>query len=423
MRRNPPYFQMFANSLSSMKASDNRLRRFLMKAKLTWTKVLPIAVVIVLFVVSSPSTTLTTLGSADRVSLNTTNLALGNLLPPSKAPLSLNARNAVCPNTTKCTYVADEIGGVQVFSGNNLIASIPVILTPSDPTTCPEGAYAWFGAIIVSDQCGNNGSGELRVLKPATNTWGTPISIAGKAPLFMVGNPSNGDLYVTNFGQGTVTVLSSRTSVAGTVTTCAPYPMFLDYDAASGVVFVGNEGFTAPACVDMIRGTTAGTPITSAGTHVFSTSDSISGVTVNQHTGNVYVNDPNYNSFTGMVFEYGKRGAYKTSITPPSGNDGIWGNAYDAATQSVYVVSPAQDNLGVFNSTGFVFAISASNTVSAHIFAGVGPNTACYNPANHEIYAPNTQEVIGSGVTVVKGVIAHNIFVYGPVRGFGCGAN
>jgi hypothetical protein len=394
-----------------------------MIVKLSWTKLLPILAVVVLFAVNTLSAAALPVQSA-----NFGLTAAASLTPGSQRPLSnvfpvLASGNKVCPSTTQCTYIADEIGGVQVFSGNNLIASIPVVLTSSDPSSCPEFAYAWFGSILVSDGCGNNGLGELRVLDPATNGWGAPITIAGKDPLSMVGDASNGRLYVANFGQGTVTVLSSPTKVASSVATCASYPVFLDYDAASKIVFAGNEGFSAPGCIDMIKGNTAGTPISSAGAYVFTASTSITGVTVNQATGNVYVNDVNYNSPAGEIFEYTKKGVYKTSITPPTGSDTIWGSTYDAFTQSVYVVSNVHLNGAIFNATGFAFNISASNIVGAPIYTGLGPNTDCYNPSSHSIFVPNTGDVTGSGVTIVNGVTIHNVTIYGPVKGYGCAAN
>jgi hypothetical protein len=394
-----------------------------MKTRLLWSELLSVVAIVVFFAVTGLSAAALPAGSATDLSSALTDhpRPFGTLMGKTLQPPA--SGNKVCPTTSKCIYVADKIGGVQVFSGTSLIASIPVVLTTSDPSTCPQFAYDWFGSILVSDECGNNGLGELRVLNPTTNAWGTPITIAGGAPLAMVGDSSNGKLYVSNFGHGTVTVLSSKTTVAGTVSTCAPYPMFLDYDSASKWVFVGNEGFTSAACVDMINGTTARSPITSAGTHTFGLSDSITGVTVNQHTGNVYVNDADYNSPVGGVFEYSKRGVYKAAITPPAASDDLTGSVYDASTQLVYVVSQAQDYLGVYNATGFVFTISSSNVVSGPIFAGLTPNAGCYDPGNQSIYVPNTGDVTGSGVTVVKGTTVHNISIYGSVEGYGCGAN
>jgi DNA-binding beta-propeller fold protein YncE len=394
-----------------------------MKATLPLKTSLAILGIVVLFLLTAVSAAATPAPSAIPVVRAAANLASGNHLSLSNDPPTPASGNKACPSTTQCTYVADEIGGVQVFSGNNLIASVPVVLTTSDPTSCPEYAYAWFGSILVADACGNNGLGELRVLDPATNAWGNPITIAGTDPGSMVGDPSNGKLYVANFGSGTVTVLSSPTHVATSVATCAPYPTFLDYDSASKIVFVGNAGYSATACIDMIKGNTAGTPIVTAGSYSFTSSDSIAGVSVNQHTGNVYVVDTSYNSPVGKVFEYGKRGAYIASITPPTGSDGLWGSTYDPFTQSVYVVSPTQLNGATYNATGFVFEISASNVVTSPLFAGLGPNADCYNPASHSVYVPNTADVTGSGVTVINGTATHNISIYGPVRGYSCGAN
>ena len=394
-----------------------------MKTQLSWLKVLPVVAVVVLFAVTMASAAAVPGASTGHPSSSTATFALSHQIPVPNGPQALASGNKACPITTQCTYVADKIGGVQVFSGNNLIASVSVVLTPSDPSTCPEFAYAWFGSILVSDACGDNGAGELRVLNPATNVWGTPITVAGGGPLAMVGDTSNGDLYVTNFGYGTVTVLSSATTVAGTVATCGSYPGMLDYDSASKIVFVGNEGFISAACIDMIKGTTAGSPIVSAGTYTLTVSDAISGVTVNQHTGNVYITDPNYNAYAGGVFEYGKRGAYKATIAPPSISDGLSGSTYDASSQSVYVVSDAHYTLGFYNATGFVFNISGSNAVSGAHFVGLGPNADCYNPASLSVYVPNTSNVLGSGVTVFKGATIHNISIYGPVEGYGCGAN
>jgi hypothetical protein len=328
-----------------------------------------------------------------------------------------------CGSTTQCTYVADQIGGVQVFSGHSLIASLPIRTTPSDPYTCPTTAYFWFGSILVSDPCGNFDQGELRVLNPATNAWGSPITLSGPTPVYMVGDPSNGDLYVANFGFGTVTVLSSPTAIAGIVGTCAPNPEFLDYDSSSKLVFVGNRGLYTPACLDRIKGTTPLAPITHAGSYIFSFSDSFTGVTANQATGNVYVNDYSY-GIGGIILEFSSTGAYLNALLPPSLSEGIWGSTYDVATQSVDVVSSSQFNSSNFSLSeqGFVFAISSHNAVGRPVLVGDVPQAACYNPADQSIYVPNFEDP-SYPMTVVKGFHATSIFYYGVVEGFGCGAN
>jgi hypothetical protein len=394
-----------------------------MNAKLSWGRLFLVFGVVVLFAVTMLSAAAVPGQTDSHPSGTSPRFASSVPVDVSKSGATLPLAHKGCPTTTQCTYVADEIGGVQVFSGTSLIASIGVVLTPADPKSCPEFAYAWFGSILVSDQCGNNGLGELRVLNPATDAWGTPITIAGGGPTGMVGDASNGWLYVANSEYGSVTVLSSMSSVAGTVATCGSYPLFLDYDSASKIVFVGNQGFLSAACVDMIHGTTAGTPIVSAGTYTFSVSDEITGVTVNQHTGNVYIVDQSYSSYVGGVFEYGKRGTYKATILAPNGSDTVFGSTYDASTLSVYVVSNAQDNLGVFNATGFIFSINSTNKVGHPIFAGLGPLADCYNPASLSVYVPDNGDVTGIGVTAVKGSTVTQISIYGPVRGYGCGAN
>jgi hypothetical protein len=81
--------------------------------------------------------------------------ANGQPLVGNSINLPTPAGNEAYPKTTTCTYVADGIGGVQVFQDGKipkLIASIFVKLTSKDPYTCPEGTLYVSGVgVLVSD--------------------------------------------------------------------------------------------------------------------------------------------------------------------------------------------------------------------------------------------------------------------------------
>lgn len=377
--------------------------------------ILPIAVAIFLFAFFPLVTS--------SASSQTTKVPLTSVRPPSSNSLpASSAQYKACPSSTQCVYVADSIGAVQILQGRTVLSTIPIPLTASDPYSCPVSTYYAYGRILVADPCGNFDAGEIRVLNPANNAWGTPITSAGGEPVFMVRNPMNNFLYVANFDYGTVTVINSKGAVQATITTCGALPEFLDYDASSGLVFVGNRlNFTSDeGCIDVINGLTAGTPITSANGVPFLT---VTGVTVNQKTGNVYVNDAEANGFAGAVYEFSRTGTYVATITLPPNTYEPWGSVYSPATKSVYIVSPENVSSSGFSETGFTFAISATNHVSKGYNLGLAPQAGCYNPANKNLYFPNFLDTFNAVSKLNTSDKVRNLFYYGVIEGFGCSAN
>ncbi len=385
------------------------------KSSLTKFRImLPIAVAIFLFVFF-PLVTVSASTQSAQVHVSSV------VMKKHSAPAASGTGNA-CPSTTQCVYVADSIGAVSVYKGTTLLANIPIPLTSSDPYTCPTSTYYAYGKILVADPCGAFDAGELRVLNPSTNSWGAPITSAGGSPVFMVLNQKNHFLYVTNFDYGTVTAINSAGTVETVIPTCGALPEFLDYDSVSGLVFVGNrENFTSGlGCVDVINGLKAETPIVKAGSSPLL---SVTGVTVNQKTGNVYVNDYEANDFAGAVYEYTSTGTFVGKVALPANTYEIWGSVYSPATTSVYVVSPENFSTSGFSEQGFAFAISATNAVSKGYNLGLVPQTGCYDPATKSVNVPNYEDPFNALSVVSDSNIVTNVFYYGYLEGFGCGAN
>jgi hypothetical protein len=389
--------------------------------------ILPIA--IALFLLAASPLFMSTAANTQTASPN----ANGALVNHSTQLVAASGK--VCPTGTHCTYVADGIGGVMVFNGNKIIATIPVKLTSSDPYTCPEDAYYWSGVgVLVSDPCGNTDAGELRVLNPATNSWGKSWTNAGGEPLFMT--VAGGDLYVTNFFHQSVTVLSSSDKVVGTVTTCGQPTEFVDSNS-SGFVYVGTQYGTDPktgstaGCVDLVKGTKVIATAWADRNGGPGANLDFSGVAVNQVTGNVYVNCYNCINKKGtygevIVYPSTLKKVVKT-LQPPSGAEELWGMTYSPTTQSVYPIDSYTVVNGVFSSIGFTFAINATNSVGHALKLGPFPDYGCYNTGETSVNIPNISGGSSYGTSILSIVSATGkvtqVNYWGYVDGYGCTSN
>ena len=353
-------------------------------------------------------------------------LIAGSMAPAKESMTIVPNGPKVCPNTVKCVYVADGAGFVSVIEKTKLIATIPVKLTTSDPYTCPESTYFWFDEILVADPCGNNSAGELRTLNVSTNKWGSAITIAGNDPVFMVGDPQNGELFITDFGYSEVTVLSSPTKLAKTISTCGTYPESSIYD--KGNVYESNQkGYDQKTgnyagCIDEINGSTNTVTATLWGdaTNGPGTDGILEGISI---LGNaVYVNcELCYNSTLGtygeVFFTTTNLAGWSTHNLGFANTYILWGSIYDPAKHAVAISSPYAYSY----TTPITIFINASKAIIAQVNA---TGTGCYNPADKSLYGLASSSSPSSYYMISpKYVVKTIVLSYGELDPSGCAAN
>ena len=306
--------------------------------------------------------------------------------------------------------------------------------TSSDPDTCPSSAYFADGTVFVADPCGNDYYGEIRTFNPTTWAQGPPITTVFYDPAFMV-QGTDGNLYVTNFGYGLVSVVNPTTGAfVKYFETCYYYPDYLDVQTSTGVVYIGDlyAGWyhyfgenPRDGCMDAYNiGSGTDTIIVlsnAAGTGY----GSATGVSVNQENGYVYAVD----SFS--YFEGTTNNVYLISGTSQTGNltlssNGFqpWGSAYDAANHDVLVVISEDDTCSGF--CGGFQSISSANVVSSSIIdTGLGPSNACYN-SGRVVTIPNYDTEAPAYATNVKADFALkqvDLNNFGYIGPGGCGGS
>jgi YVTN family beta-propeller protein len=239
------------------------------------------------------------------------------------------------------------------------------------------------------------------------------------APQPQVGvlDPANGDIYVANMGNGTVSVISSTTKAIVAVlrvgnSSSSPLPPV--FDPANGEFYVALGGGDTVA---VISGETVVSTVLVGGTPSTPFFD--------PQNGDIYV--PFYSSADSVSAISGATNMVVASIT--TGAQDFNGRVFDPANGDLYLTS---------DSEGEVFIISgATNTLVASLALDFGtycnpfdenpPNIPCsqaqdgpsppvFDPANGDVYVSNAG---GNTVSVISG--ANNSLVTNIVVGGGPG--
>lgn len=155
----------------------------------------------------------------------------------------------------------------------------------------------------------------------------------GTEPKFAAYDPANGDMYVSNVGSDTVSVISPDNQVVSTIS-ISPHPGYLLYDPANGDMYVAYGGFRAQALAEIDS----------------TTNEVIGTLAFSQSCSGSYFNYMIYATSNGEIYVWGS--SYCLIVVDPTTNTvsttlsiGVGGErvlqpiAYDPATQDVYVTT------------------------------------------------------------------------------------
>jgi YVTN family beta-propeller protein len=221
---------------------------------------------------------------------------------------------------------------------------------PSFPTTEPIPVASIARVPAVSEQTVGHRIGDVRV---------------GLYPSGIVYDPRNGDLYVTNYGDGTVSVLSTAPLRVVATITMGLNPWKLAFDPSTNRIFVGSDFSDLVTIIDATTNTVSGHINVGCGFTVGVLFDSLNGLLYVEcdETSTVAVVNP----VTHHVL--------KQIATGPGEANG--GEAVNPATGDIYFANYFGNTITIVS--------GANNSVVAQVTVGNQPTATLYNPLRNQI--------------------------------------
>lgn len=191
-------------------------------------------------------------------------------------------------------------------------------------------------------------------------------AINGADPYGDVYDPATGELFVADYGQNAVSVISvaTREVVAGIAVGSLPYGIV--YDPVKGEVFVADSGSNNVSVIsDSTDRAVASIPV---GSVPF-------GLVYDSGTGDIYVSNSGSNNVSVIS------DANDTIVaTIPVGSE-PWGLAYDSTKHEVFVANSGGNNVSVIS--------DSTRAVVAQISVGTWPTSVVFDPAQDEEFVAN----------------------------------
>jgi YVTN family beta-propeller protein len=227
------------------------------------------------------------------------------------------------------------------------------------------------------------------VINGATNTVvGSPI-LVGLVPYGIAYDSANKDLYVTNYGGVSVSVVSTvnNSLISHSPNTIAVGlgPEGIAYDSANGDLYVANFNGDTGTSVSVISG--ANNSLISHSVNTITVGNGPVDVAYDSSNGYVYV--ANEGSGTVTVINGATNLVVGSAITIPGG--GLLSIAYDSLNGYVYVGTSSSE----------LYLISSVALVGSGLFVGNSPSGIAVDAGNGNVYISN-EDVPGT-VTVVSG--------------------
>ena len=189
----------------------------------------------------------------------------------------------------------------------------------------------------------------------------------GSGPFGVAVDPAAGTVYVTNNGDGTVSVIDAATRAVTATIPVGSGPDGVAVDPAAGTVYVTNNGAGTVSVIDAAtRAVTATIPVGSCPY----------GVAVDPAAGTVYVT--NYRGATVSVIDAATRAVTATIPVGPV----PWEVAVDPAAGTVYVTNGGPRTVSVID--------AATRAVTATIPVGSDPSGVAVDPAAGTVYVTNS---------------------------------
>lgn len=217
-------------------------------------------------------------------------------------------------------------------------------------------------------------------------------------PTDLVEVSSLNELFVTCSGPNNNVVDVALTT--GDVLASVPVgqsPSGIDYDAATGDLYVANAGSNNLTVLD------AATDAPIASVPVDLTPE---GVAFDASNSEVYVADEFSNNLSVVA---AASNTVLTSFTVGSYPTGV---AYDSTDQEVFVANRGSDNVSIIS--------TATNAVVANVAVGYHPDAVCFDSGNDQVYVANSGDDNVSVLDAATGAVVSNVAVGASPRGIAC---
>ncbi len=207
----------------------------------------------------------------------------------------------------------------------------------------------------------------------------------GPEPEFATFDPSNGFVYVPNWGSSNVSVLDG-TSIVATINV-GSIPFSSLYDPANSLVYIVNEG---SGTLTVISGVVATANITVGLDPQLASYDAANHLIYVSNTGSANVSVINGTTNTVVTSIHVGTDPSRPLVVTPSGGGGGGGgwlpaaSVTPAATPQTYIFIPntGSNNVSVIN--------GSTNAIAASVNVGTSPQFAAWDPHNVWEYVPNT---------------------------------
>ena len=277
--------------------------------------------------------------------------------------------------------------GVGIAKADSVIATIAVGRLP---------LYLAFDTANGNLYVPNHEDNTVSVISGQTDTVvGSPISV-GNAPWGIAFDSANGDLYVTNENDNTVSVISGKTNtVIGNPIPVRDAPLGIAFDSANGDLYVATYADNSVSVISGKTNTVIGNPIPVVGSGGLVGSAPF-GVAFDSDNGNLYV--ANYGDNTVSVIS-GQTNTVVGSITSV-GNGHPYSITFDSANGNLYVPNYAGYNNDSVGNTVSVISGKTNTVIGNPISVGQAPFGVAFDSANGNLYVTNAGD---NNVSVISG--------------------
>jgi uncharacterized repeat protein (TIGR01451 family) len=241
-------------------------------------------------------------------------------------------------------------------------------------------AFAATGSAYVT----NFDDGTVSVIDTATNTVTATINV-GSAPDGVAVNPAGTRVYVTDEGDGTVSVIDTATNTVTATTNVGSDPNGVAVNPAGTLAYVTNDGDKTVSVIDTTTNTVTAT------------------INVGSDPGGVAVNPAG-------TLAYVTNDGDKTVSVIDTATNTVTATINVGSVPDAVAVSPAGTRVYVTNQTSGTVSVidAATNTVTATITVGAFPFDVAVNPAGTSVYvadAIGTVSVIDAATNSVTATV------------------
>lgn len=215
----------------------------------------------------------------------------------------------------------------------------------------------------------------------------------GRAPTYMAYAPSSGQIYVSNSGSGTVSVVNSSSYLVAETISVGKQPQGLRFDPVNSELYVSHAGSTLISVIDTTNDSLL-TSVRAKGT----TCDCGSNLLVyDPANGDVYVLSATSKASFLSKIDHASNVVTSFRIGPQANNV-----VYDPATHDLVAVGASDGSVMIVNST-------TNSVLTRKLPLTSGPFAETYDPANKRLYIVNTDVAQGPFPA-----IPDNVSILGP---------